>query len=153
MKYLIKNLEDLNKFANALSSNIEYGDVFSLIGDLGAGKTTLIQMIGKNLGVDEYITSPTFSLVNVYSGKFEIYHLDLYRLDRPEEIENIDFESYFYPEGITFIEWANQANGYLPDDIIEIEIRQTEGKRELKIHKNSPRAIELERKVNESFSS
>lgn len=153
MKYIIKSLEDLDKFAEILAKNIKIQDVFSLVGDLGAGKTTLVQMLGKYLGVDDYITSPTFSLVNIYEGKFNFYHLDLYRLDSPEEMENLDFESYFYPDGITFIEWADQARGYLPDDMIEIYIRQRDGFREIEIGADNDRAKELERKIDESFSN
>ncbi|MDO5026983.1 MAG: tRNA (adenosine(37)-N6)-threonylcarbamoyltransferase complex ATPase subunit type 1 TsaE [Tissierellia bacterium] len=152
MKYTIKTLEDLEKFAKILARNLQSGDVYSLVGDLGAGKTTLVQMIGKEIGVDDYITSPTFALVNIYDGDFRLYHLDLYRLNNPEEIENLDFESYFYPEGISFIEWAEKAEGYLPDEMIEINIRQDNGFRQIEITKNNQRAIDLERKIDEGFS-
>lgn len=151
MKFIIKNLEQLNIFAEKLSNHIEEGDVFSLIGDLGAGKTTLVQLIGKHMGVDTYITSPTFSIVNIYQGDFEINHLDLYRLDDPSELEAIDFETYFYPEGVTFIEWAEKGGDYIPDEIIEIKINQLEDTREIEFIGSTDRAIELEKRLNESF--
>lgn len=151
MKYRINSLEELDKFAGFLAQNLEEGDVFSLVGDLGAGKTTLVQMVGKHLGIDDYITSPTFALVNIYDGAFRLYHLDLYRLERPEEIENLDFETYFYPEGISFIEWADKAQGYLPDDMIEIYIRQKDSYREIEISQDTQRARDIERKINEGF--
>lgn len=153
MKFIINNLGDLEKFAKILADNIKKGDVFSLVGDLGAGKTTLVQMVGKYLGIDDYITSPTFSLVNIYNGDIDLYHLDLYRLESPEEIENIDFETYFYPDGISFIEWAEKAQGYLPDKLIEINIKQKEDIRELEFFSDTDRALELERIMDENFSN
>lgn len=152
MKYIINNLEELNKFAVAFARSIRSEDVYSLIGDLGAGKTTLVQMIGSNLGIDDYITSPTFSLVNMYSGTMNLNHLDLYRLEDPSELEAIDFENYFYPDGVTFIEWAEKGGDYIPEDIIEIGISVKDGIREIEIIKNSQRAMELERDINESIS-
>lgn len=153
MKFAIKNLEKLNEFALLMAENIREKDVFSLKGDLGAGKTTLVQMIGKALGIEDYITSPTFSLVNIYEGDYIIYHLDLYRLDRPEELENLDFETYFYPEGITFIEWADRAGDYLPEDIVEISIEHDGQGRLIEISKDTERGQEIERAIDEDFSN
>lgn len=153
MKFKIKNLEDLEKFAKILAENIKEEDVFSLVGDLGAGKTTLVQLIGKYLGIEDYITSPTFSLVNIYNGDFEVNHLDLYRLEDPDELLSIDFETYFYPQGVTFIEWAEKAGDYIPEDIIEIKINLKDEFRIIEFASNTSREKELEEIVNENFSS
>lgn len=143
MQFKIHTLEELNNFAYSFSKAIEFGDVFSLKGDLGAGKTTFVQIIGKHLNVEDYITSPTFSIVNIYSGDFNIYHLDLYRLENPLELESFDYETYFYPEGISFIEWADKAREYLPDKMIEILITVSGNVRNIEIKEETKRAKEI----------
>ena len=130
---IVNSLEELESFSKKFSYILEKGDVVSLVGDLGAGKTTFTKFVGKYLDVYEYITSPTFNLVNIYNGKFEINHMDLYRIESPDELYQIDYENYFYPEGITLIEWAKNAGDLLPKKIIEVEI--------LKIGENSRKII------------
>lgn len=151
--YKIDNLEELKRFASLLSYNIEEGDVFSLVGDLGAGKTTLVQMIGKYLGVDDYITSPTYSIVNVYDGDFEIYHLDLYRLEDPSELESLDYEEYFYPAGVSFIEWALKGGDYLPEDMIVLEIQINNESRIINFVSENQRTTDIKEALDEHFSS
>ncbi len=143
MKILINNLEELEQFAKTLTKLIQKEDVISLVGNLGAGKTTLVQMIGNEMGIKDNILSPTFSIINIYNGRDIIYHLDLYRLEDPSELEALDYETYFYPDGITFIEWASQGQGYLPEDMIEIKIEQIGDKREIEILENSTRGKEI----------
>lgn len=152
MKYRIDNLEEFNNFAKVFAKAIKPRDVISLKGDLGAGKTTFVQFIGKHLGIDEYITSPTFSIINIYNGDITIYHLDLYRLEEPSELEALDFENYFYPEDeITFIEWAEKADYYLPDDLIEIEINISKNGRILEIVTDTKRSLEIGEYLDENF--
>lgn len=151
--YKIDNLEELKRFASLLSYYIEEGDVFSLVGDLGAGKTTLVQMIGKYLGVDDYITSPTYSIVNVYDGDFEIYHLDLYRLEDPSELESLDYEEYFYPAGVSFIEWASKGGDYLPEDMIVLEIQINNESRIINFVSENQRTTDIKEALDEHFSS
>ncbi|MFM1573257.1 tRNA (adenosine(37)-N6)-threonylcarbamoyltransferase complex ATPase subunit type 1 TsaE [Helcococcus ovis] len=151
MKREIKDLRELENFGKKLAKELKFGDVISLKGDLGAGKTTLVQFVAKELGVEDYVTSPTFSIVNIYEGQQKIYHMDLYRLEDPEELEQIDFENYFYPEGITFIEWAEKGEYYLPEDMIEISIEIGLNKRIIYIEENNIRAKEIGEKLNEDF--
>lgn len=152
MIYKIGDLEQFNKFAKIFAKAIKQCDVISLKGDLGAGKTTFVQFIGKHLGIEEYITSPTFSIINIYEGNPTIYHLDLYRLEDPSELEALDFETYFYPEDeITFIEWAEKADYYLPEDLIEIEINVIENGRGLEIVTDTERSLEIGEYLNENF--
>lgn len=147
---IINNLEELKKFADKLAPVLEDGDVINLKADMGAGKTTLVTAICKNYGIDD-TSSPTFALVNIYEGDRTVYHLDLYRFEDPDEILDIDFETYFYPEGaITFLEWAENVSGYLPDDMIDIEINKLdENRREIRIVDSTERA----RKINELLSN
>lgn len=91
------------------------GDIVCLYGDLGSGKTNFSYGIALGLEVDaRYITSPTFAFVNEYRGRTQLYHIDLYRIKDPEELENIGFEHYLAGSGVTVIEWADRAEEALP---------------------------------------
>lgn len=104
------------------------GDVVCLSGDLGTGKTAFTNGIAKELGIDSYITSPTFTLVNEYQGKYPLYHFDVYRIADPEEMFDIGFEEYLNGEGITIIEWGELIWPILPSDIIRVNIGKNPGK-------------------------
>lgn len=108
--------------AEKLAAILRPGDVLCLTGDLGAGKTTFTKALGKALGVEEDITSPTFSLIQEYSGKMPVYHIDVYRMSNPAEFRDIGAEAYFDCEGICVIEWAELVRQYLPNQVIWIEI-------------------------------
>ena len=91
------------------------GQVFTLIGDLGVGKTVFTQGVAKGLGITEPISSPTFTIVQVYEeGRLPFYHFDVYRIGDIEEMDEIGYEDYFYGNGICFIEWANLIEEILP---------------------------------------
>ena len=100
------------------------GDVFCLTGDLGAGKTLLSRGVAEALGVSsEDVTSPTFAIMNVYQGtELEVRHFDLYRLNRPEELEDIGFDEYAGGDGVTLIEWAELFSEQLPEDYLQITL-------------------------------
>lgn len=125
----INSLKEMEDFAIDFSKKLKKGQVINLIGDMGSGKTTFVSYICKYFGISN-TSSPTFAIVNIYDGKkdeedFSIYHLDLYRFEDPDEILDIDFETYFYPENaITFLEWSDKAKDYLPDDMIEVNIEK-----------------------------
>jgi tRNA threonylcarbamoyladenosine biosynthesis protein TsaE len=98
-----------------LGELLDAGDTVCLYGDLGAGKTNFTYGIAQGLDVQEqYITSPTFTFVNEYQGRVPLYHIDLYRLKDPDELENIGFEEYIESDGVTVIEWAERAEDELP---------------------------------------
>lgn len=141
---IINNLEELKEFAKKLAPLLRAGDVINLIGDMGAGKTTLVNEIARLFGINDS-SSPTFAIVNIYEGDVEIYHLDLYRFDNPDELLDIDFETYFYPEeAISFIEWAENGEGYLPDNMIDIKIDKiNENSRQITILDTTERAREI----------
>ena len=109
----------------SLGQSLPVGSVILLEGDLGAGKTTLVQGIGEGLGITEPIVSPTFTLINEYiEGRLPLYHLDLYRL-QPAEVEALNLESYWegteVPLGIVAIEWAERLP-YLPSSYLSVQI-------------------------------
>ena len=124
MEIILKNLEETQKFGEKLGSILKEGDILCLNGDLGAGKTTLTKSIGSGLGVDEYITSPTFALINEYRGRIPVYHIDVYRLENVEEIDDLGFDEYIYGSGVTIIEWAERIKSFLPEDRIILDIRR-----------------------------
>jgi tRNA threonylcarbamoyladenosine biosynthesis protein TsaE len=109
------------RIGQMLGSLLEPGDIICLYGDLGAGKTSFSYGIALGLEVkDQYITSPTFTFVNEYKGRIPFYHIDLYRLKDPEELEGIGFEEYIDSDGVTVIEWAERADDELPDDRLSV---------------------------------
>ena len=137
----IYNLRQIDYFARAFSKLIKPPMVILLEGDLGSGKTTLVKSLGKYLGFDGEVTSPTFTLLNVYEGKFPIYHFDMYRLSSMEEAVAVGFEEYFDKsslDGVSIVEWPENVDGLFKevDFVIKIEkvndrlrkITVTEGK-------------------------
>ena len=101
------------------------GDVFTLLGDLGVGKTALTKGVAKGLEIAEPICSPTFTIVQVYEeGRIPFYHFDVYRIGDVEEMDEIGYEDYFYGEGVTFIEWANLIEEILPSSYRQIVIEK-----------------------------
>ena len=101
------------------------GSVYTLIGDLGVGKTVFTQGIAEGLGITEPICSPTFTIVQVYEeGRMPFYHFDVYRIGDIEEMEEIGYEDYFYGEGVCMIEWANLIEEILPQKRWDITIEK-----------------------------
>ena len=99
------------------------GDIFTLIGDLGVGKTVFTQGVAKGLGIDDNICSPTFTIVQVYDeGRLPFYHFDVYRIGDVSEMDEIGYEEYVYGDGVSMIEWANLIEEILPDVYTKIEI-------------------------------
>ncbi|UCE97695.1 MAG: tRNA (adenosine(37)-N6)-threonylcarbamoyltransferase complex ATPase subunit type 1 TsaE [Dehalococcoidia bacterium] len=98
------------------------GDILLLVGNLGAGKTCLTQGIAYGLDIDEYISSPSFVLIREFSGRLPLYHIDLYRLDLPEEIATLGLDDYLYGSGVCVIEWAEKGLNLMPSDFMLIRI-------------------------------
>jgi tRNA threonylcarbamoyladenosine biosynthesis protein TsaE len=97
--------------------------VVAISGDLGAGKTTLVQAICHGAGVKEPVTSPTFALVHEYAGaRFPVYHLDLYRLERPEELTNIGWDDIVVSHALILVEWPERGGDRIPGDAVPIEL-------------------------------
>lgn len=149
----LNNLEETEKFGIFLGENLRPGDVICLNGDLGAGKTTLTKSIAKGLGIDDYVTSPTFTIVNEYYGKTDLYHIDTYRLDDMVDVDYLGFDEYFYSDGVTIVEWAEKIRDALPEEYMEINIKSHDDKRDLDINYVGNRFDELKEKLDESFGN
>ncbi|TYQ18031.1 UNVERIFIED_CONTAM: tRNA threonylcarbamoyladenosine biosynthesis protein TsaE [Acetivibrio alkalicellulosi] len=108
----------------AIGKILNKGDVVLITGDLGTGKTVLTNGIANSLGIKEYITSPTFTIVNEYDMKIPLFHFDVYRIAHPEEMFEIGFEEYLHKSGIVIIEWAEIIKEILPDENIWITIKK-----------------------------
>ena len=112
-------------FGEKLGETAKAGTVYTLIGDLGVGKTVFTQGLAKGLEIDEPISSPTFTIVQVYEeGRLPLYHFDVYRIGDVEEMEEIGYEDYFYGNGVSLIEWANLIEEILPEQYTEIKIEK-----------------------------
>ena len=120
----LSSLEQTEALGKVLGETVEPGDVITLEGPLGAGKTTLTQAIARGLDVDPriYVTSPTFSLLHEYEGRIPLYHMDLYRLAGEDEIESLGFPEYFYGSGLTVIEWPERLGNLMPPDRLHVEL-------------------------------
>ena len=116
VKIYLENEEKTREIGSKLGELLTPKSVICLIGDLGAGKTTMTQSLARALGVDDYITSPTFTIVNEYEGKMPLYHFDVYRIGSSEEMYDIGFDEYIDGEGVCIIEWANLIEDILPDE-------------------------------------
>lgn len=115
LTFISNSIEDTMNIAINLSKHLFPGSVVCLSGDLGAGKTAFTQGIGKGLGITEYITSPTYTIINeYYSGRIPLYHFDVYRLENSEEMLELGCDEYFYGNGTTVIEWADNVYDIIP---------------------------------------
>ena len=123
MKVFISNNEDESRrIAFELGKKAKPGEVYSVTGTLGAGKTLMAKEFARGLGITDDITSPTFTILEEYSGKIPFYHFDLYRIESPEEIELMGFEEYFYGNGVSWIEWAEKCGSLMPEKHISVTI-------------------------------
>lgn len=120
----LSSLKRTEAFGIILGEIVEPGDVITLEGPLGAGKTALTQAIARGLGVDPriYVTSPTFSLLHEYQGRIPLYHMDLYRLSGENEIESLGFSEYFYSDGLTVIEWPDRLGSLMPPERLHVAL-------------------------------
>jgi tRNA threonylcarbamoyladenosine biosynthesis protein TsaE len=122
--------EETNLFADKLAQYLMPGDVLTLEGDLGAGKTTFTKGLAKGLGIKRNVNSPTFTIIKEYKGRLPLYHMDVYRLD--DSAEDLGFDEYFNGEGVTVVEWAHLIEEQLPEQFLGLSILR-EGDSERKI--------------------
>ena len=138
MKKIINNIEEMQSFAKEFGKSLKGGEVILLNGDLGAGKTTFVRFVLESLGVDEPVSSPSFTIMKNYANKdFKFYHFDLYRIENIDETYEFGFEEYIQnsTDSVVFIEWAERVEELLTNTkVININFKRLgEEKRELDI--------------------
>lgn len=117
--------EETFNLAKRLGESAKAGEVYCLDGDLGTGKTVFTQGFAKGLGIEQPVNSPTFTIVCEYcSGRIPLYHFDVYRIEEPEEMDEIGYEDYFYGDGVCVVEWASQVEEIIPTNAVRITIEK-----------------------------
>ena len=117
--------EDTFRVGEQLAKDARPGDIYTLDGDLGVGKTIFTKGMAKGLGIEEPVTSPTLTILQEYeSGRLPLYHFDVYRIGDPEEMDEIGYEDYFYGQGICLIEWAGLIEELIPKEAVRICIEK-----------------------------
>lgn len=126
MKHTTRSPEETFELARAFAAKLKKGDVLSLTGELGAGKTRFVQGLAAGLGVPSgtYVRSPSFVLMNEYTGgRLPLYHFDFYRLLSAGELADLGLDEYFYGDGVTAVEWADRFPGEMPEKTRCVEFR------------------------------
>ena len=124
--------EETFDIGKQIGENAKAGDIYTLNGDLGVGKTVFTQGVAAGLGITEPVNSPTFTIVQVYEeGRLNFYHFDVYRIGSSDEMYDIGYEDYINGEGVCIIEWANLIEDILPDEYLHIELKYKDMSREM----------------------
>jgi len=133
-EFLTTNPIETAAVAEDFAGSLKPGDIVCMYGDLGAGKTTFCQAALKALGVEEQVTSPTFTIIKEYMGRaLPVYHFDVYRVHSEEDMFEIGYEDYFFGKGVCFIEWAELIEDLLPEKVIRVSLGYTDEEDERKI--------------------
>lgn len=140
MVYKSNSLKETENIAKAFSKTLKPGDVVCLSGDLGVGKTAFVHGVAMGIGITDYISSPTFTILNCYNGKMPLYHFDVYRINDIDEMYDIGYDEYIFSNGVSLIEWPEIIADILPDFRYDIFIRK-----DLTIHDNY-REITIEKR-------
>jgi tRNA threonylcarbamoyladenosine biosynthesis protein TsaE len=144
-----RSAEHTRRLGNSLGKLLQGGEIIGLVGELGTGKTCFVRGLTEGLGVSRatWIRSPTFTLVNEYHGRLPIYHIDLYRIESTDELEELNLREYLYSSGVSLIEWFEYFPAGEVDDHLEIKLAYREGsKRQVTF---IPRGARYEELINE----
>ena len=125
LEYESFKAEDTREFAKMLAKEEKEGQIYLLSGDLGTGKTAFAQGFAQGLGIEDYVNSPTFTIMQIYDkGRLPLYHFDVYRIGDSSEMDELGYEEYFFGNGISLVEWPEMIEDILPDDAIRITIEK-----------------------------
>lgn len=130
MTFVTHSAEETIQLGKKIGSMLQPGAIIAMEGNLAVGKTTITKGIAESLGIEEAITSPTFTLISEYEGKMPLYHMDVYRLDSCEDFINLGVEDLMYGDGVSIIEWSERVREELPKSTItlRLEIREDGGR-------------------------
>lgn len=117
--------EDTLRIGEQIGQRAKAGDIYALHGDLGVGKTVLTKGLAKGLGIEEPVNSPTFTILQIYTtGRLPLYHFDVYRIEDPEEMEEVGFDDYIFGQGVSIIEWPEKIEEILPEGVTHVTIEK-----------------------------
>ncbi len=149
----VDNIKETEKIGYTLGKLLSGGEMICMNGDLSAGKTTMTQSIAKGLDVEDYVTSPTFTIINEYKGRCILYHFDVYRINDVDEMYDLGYEEYFYSDGVSIIEWAEIVEEILPNERLNIEINKKDNNegREIIISGSGNKYLNIIEKIKEEL--
>jgi tRNA threonylcarbamoyladenosine biosynthesis protein TsaE len=151
LKLISHSPEETQKLGERIGQLALAGDVFLLVGNLGAGKTCLTQGIAWGLGIKEYAMSPSFVIMRELYGRLPLYHIDLYRLDHIEESMDLGLDDYFYGRGVCVVEWAEKALSIMPAEHLLIKIDYlSDTERSFELEPSGQRYLELVAQLKEN---
>jgi len=127
LEWLSTSAEKTHQLGKRLADIVQPGEIMALTGNLGSGKTVLIQGVCAGLEVQDPVTSPTFTIVQEYQGRLPVYHFDFYRLQSPAEIEDLGLSHYFEANGVCLIEWSERGKDLIPGEALHIELARIQG--------------------------
>lgn len=127
-EYESYSYEDTARIAAEFADTLKGGEFIAMYGDLGAGKTAFTQGLAKALGIEQHVTSPTFTIVNEYEGRLPLFHFDVYRIADPDEMYEIGYEDYLDRGGVCIVEWSELIEELFPDEYIKITITKDDEK-------------------------
>ncbi|MBT4479226.1 MAG: tRNA (adenosine(37)-N6)-threonylcarbamoyltransferase complex ATPase subunit type 1 TsaE [Flavobacteriales bacterium] len=135
MKIVVNCVSELELVATSLLELINDNNIICFHGEMGVGKTTFIKEICKKLGVEDVVSSPTFSIINEYltENNESVYHFDFYRIEKEEEAFDIGYEEYFYQGNLCLIEWPEKISSIIPENIIKVQITRSDEQRIIEI--------------------
>lgn len=144
LKTISRSPDETQRLGKHLGELAEAGDVFLLIGELGAGKTCLTQGVALGLDVQQQVFSPSFVLIREYRGRLPLYHMDFYRLDRLEEIADLGLDDYLYGKGVCIVEWADKGMAIMPGENLLVILEHVSGdERTITLQANGERYEDL----------
>ena len=139
---IINNSFEMIELGKKIGSQAFPNIVITMEGDLGAGKTTMTKGIALGLGINTIVNSPTFTILKTYQGKLNLFHLDVYRINDP--YSDFELEEYFESNGVCVIEWASQITPLLPDELMQIDIRDLgDNVRQVTLQSETPKYIDV----------
>jgi tRNA threonylcarbamoyladenosine biosynthesis protein TsaE len=127
MEFRTRSREETIALGKRIGARLEPGDCLALTGPLGAGKTTFTKGVALALGIEETVTSPTFTVISEYQGKIPLYHIDAYRLEGPEDFINLGADELLFGSGVCVIEWSERIKGELPENAVFVAIENAGG--------------------------
>jgi tRNA threonylcarbamoyladenosine biosynthesis protein TsaE len=144
LDFISHSAQQTQRLGARLGELLSPGDVLLLDGNLGAGKTVFAQGVARGLGIQDPVTSPTFTLIHEYRGRLPLYHVDLYRIVGAPEAADLGLEDYLYGEGVTLVEWADRAEPLLPAERLVVSLRPiAETKRAIRMVPTTARYAQL----------